>query len=143
LLLFLVSLLGMTSPKVMQATAGQDVPQPIGPFSQAVHAGQFLFISGQLPIDPQTGRLVEDTIEAQVRRSIDNIEALLHAEGLTLAHVVRTEVYLKDMNDFARMNTVYAERFTGATKPARQAMQVVMLPLDARVEISCIAFIAP
>lgn len=116
-------------------------PKAIGPYSQAIQAGQFLFVSGQIPINPQTGKVDEGTIEWQTRQVFANIEAVLKAAGLTLNDVVKCEVYLKDMQDFQAMNAIYAEKFTGPIKPARQAMQVGKLPMDVRVEISCFAFI--
>lgn len=116
-------------------------PKAIGPYSQGVLAGQFLFVSGQLAIDPATGQMMGQTIEAQTTQVLNNIEAILRVQGLTLANVVKSEVYLKNMDDFKSMNKVYAERFVHAIKPARQAMQVARLPLDALVEISCIAFV--
>lgn len=118
-----------------------EAPQAIGPYSQAVQAGQYLFVSGQLAIDPDSNKLVGNTIGEQTSQVLNNIEAILRAQGLTLKDVVKAEVYLKDMNDFKGMNSVYTERFAHAVKPARQAMQVARLPLDALVEISCIAFI--
>lgn len=116
-----------------------QAPKAIGPYSQAVQAGGFLFISGQIPINPDTGKIDETSIEWQTRQVISNIEAILKAEGLTLDHVVRAEVFLKDMGDFQAVNTIYAERFCGAIKPARHAFAVAKLPLDARIEISCTA----
>jgi 2-iminobutanoate/2-iminopropanoate deaminase len=118
----------------------KDAPQAIGPYSQAIKAGSFLFISGQIPIDPVTNEVVERTIQAQTRQVLDNLEAILRSEGLNFAHVVKTEVYLKDIQDFKEMNAIYAERFSSPIKPARQAMQVGKLPLDVLVEISCVAF---
>jgi len=112
---------------------------PIGPYSHAVKAGSFLFVSGQIPVDPTTGKVVESTIEAQTTQVLNNLEAVLESEGFTLEHVVKTEVYLKNMDDFQAMNKLYADRFTSPKKPARQAMQVAKLPLDVLVEISCIA----
>jgi len=117
----------------------EELAPPIGPYSHAVKAAGLLFVSGQIPVDPQTGKVVEGGIEAQTQQVIDNIEAVLRSEGLTLENVVKTEVYLKNMDDFKTMNMVYAERFSQAKKPARQAMQVGKLPLDVLVEISCIA----
>lgn len=117
----------------------QHAPAAIGPYSQAVLATPFLFVSGQIPIDPKTGTLVADTIEDQTRQVLANIEAILKAANLTFADVVKTEVYLKDMQDFAAMNAIYAEAFRGPVLPARQAMQVAKLPRDVRIEISCIA----
>jgi 2-iminobutanoate/2-iminopropanoate deaminase len=117
-----------------------EAPQVIGPYSQAVQAGEYLFISGQLAINPNTNRLTGDTIEEQTAQVLNNIESILRSQGLAFKDVVKTEVYLKDMNDFKGMNAIYAQRFSHAIKPARQAMQVAKLPLDGLVEISCIAF---
>lgn len=116
-------------------------PKAIGPYSQAVRAGQFLFVSGQLPINPQTGKVDDGTIEGQTRQVLANIEAILQAAGLSFNDVAKCEVYLKDMQDFQAMNGIYAEKFSGPVKPARQAMQVGKLPMDVRVEISCFALI--
>jgi 2-iminobutanoate/2-iminopropanoate deaminase len=118
-----------------------EAPHAIGPYSQAVLAGQFLFVSGQLAIDPASNQLIGNTIGEQTSQVLNNIESILRAQGLTLEDVVKAEVYLKDMNDFKGMNAVYTERFSHAIKPARQAMQVAKLPLDALVEISCVAFV--
>jgi len=114
-------------------------PSAIGPYSQGIEANGFVFVSGQLPIDPKTNTMVERTISAQTKQVLDNVEAILKEAGLTLNDVVKSEVFLKDMQDFKEMNAIYAERFSGPIKPARQAFQVAMLPLDALVEISCIA----
>ena len=118
-----------------------EAPQAIGPYSQAVQAGQYLFVSGQLAIDPASNKLIGSTIGEQTSQVLNNIESILRTQGLTLKDIVKAEVYLKDMNDFKSMNLIYAERFSHTVKPARQAMQVARLPLDALVEISCIAFI--
>ena len=118
-----------------------EAPQVIGPYSQAIQAGQYLFISGQLAIDPISNKLIGTKIEEQTCQALNNIESILRAQDLALKDVVKVEVYLKDMNDFKGMNSIYAERFSHDVKPARQAMQVAKLPLDALVEISCIAFI--
>jgi 2-iminobutanoate/2-iminopropanoate deaminase len=126
--------------EIVKVTTDQ-APKAIGPYSQAIRAGHYLFVSGQLSIDPATGKLTGDTIEEQTQQVLNNIEAILNAQGLTFEHVVKSEVYLKDLRDFQGMNGVYATRFSHDTKPARQAMQVARLPLDALVEISCIAFI--
>ncbi len=123
----------------MQRIHTDDAPKAIGPYSQAVMAGDLLFVSGQLPIDRKVNKIVETTIEGQTLQILNNIEAILLAAGLSLNHVVRAEVYLKDLNDFQKMNGVYAEKFSGPIKPARQAFQISRLPLDALVEISCIA----
>jgi 2-iminobutanoate/2-iminopropanoate deaminase len=119
-----------------------EAPKAIGPYSQAVQAGQYLFISGQLAIEPTSNKLIGATIEEQTTQVLNNIESILRAQGLSFKDVVKAEVYLKDMNDFKGMNVVYAERFSDGVKPARQAMQVAKLPLDALVEISCIAYIS-
>src|SRR3989344_3775680 len=95
-------------------------PKAIGPYSQAVVAGSFLFVSGQIPIDPGTGKVADHTIQGQTRRVFENIEAILRAAGLSLGDVVRAEVYLKNMDDFQEMNAIYAEKFKQPVKPARQ-----------------------
>lgn len=117
-------------------------PKAIGPYSQAISAGSFLFVSGQVAIDPATSKLAGDTIEEQTKQVLKNLEAILAAANLTLENVVKTEVYLKDLKDFQGMNTLYAEKFTYPEKPARATVQVAKLPLDALVEISCIAVIS-
>lgn len=114
-------------------------PQAIGPYSQAVRAAPFIFVSGQLPVDPATGKLVEADIVLQINRVLDNLEAILKASGCSFQEVVRCDVFVKDLNDFALVNQEYAKRFTQTVPPARQTIQVARLPLDALVEISCIA----
>ncbi len=116
-------------------------PKAIGPYSQAIKAGNFLFLSGMLPIDPKVSKIVETTIEGQTRQIFHNIEEVLKAAGLNLEHVVRMEVFLKDLADFQAMNGVYASKFPQDAKPARHAFQVARLPLDALVEITCTAII--
>lgn len=123
----------------IQKIETRKAPKAIGPYSQGVMTEELVFVSGQIPIDPLSGKIVQISIEGQTRQVIDNLEAILNAAGLTLDDVVKAEVFLKDMNDFQKMNAVYAERFSGSIKPARQAVQVVRLPMDAMVEISCIA----
>ena len=118
----------------------EAAPKAIGPYSQAVMAGNFVFVSGQIPLSPSTAIIVQDGIREQTRQVIKNIEAVLIEAGLSLMSVVKTEVFLKDMNDFTAMNEVYATFFTGETKPARQTVQVSRLPRDVLIEISCIAF---
>jgi 2-iminobutanoate/2-iminopropanoate deaminase len=118
-----------------------NAPSAIGPYSQAVRAGNMLFVSGQIPIDPQTGKVIEDTaIRAQTRRVLDNMFAIVRAAGGSPESIVRTTVFLKDMNDFAEMNTAYAEYFQSAP-PARSTVQAARLPRDVSVEIDCIAII--
>lgn len=117
-----------------------NAPKAIGPYSQAVKAGSFLFVSGTLPVDPATGLLSATTIEDQTRQVLKNIDAILKDQGLTFAKVVKTEVYLTNINDFKTMNEIYALEFSNPIKPARQTMEVSALPLGALIEISCIAF---
>ena len=117
-----------------------NAPAPIGPYSQAVKAGNFVFVSGQIPLDPQTGTLVIGGIEAETHRVIKNIEAILEEANATLHHVVKTTIFLKSMNDFARVNAVYASYFTG-DYPARETVEVSRLPKDVNVEISVVAFV--
>lgn len=116
-----------------------NAPAAIGPYSQGVVAGDLVFCSGQLPIDPATGELDGATAGEQTDRSITNLEAVLVAAGLGLADVVKTTVFLADIADFAGMNDVYSTRFTGAVLPARSAFQVAALPRGALVEIEAIA----
>jgi 2-iminobutanoate/2-iminopropanoate deaminase len=116
-------------------------PAAIGPYSQGIRAGNLLFISGQIPIDPTTGVLIEaKDIQSQTRRALLNLKEILIAGGATLENVVRTTVFLKDMNDFAEMNSVYAEFFQ-TSAPARATVEVTRLPRDASVEIDCIAVV--
>ena len=116
-------------------------PPALGPYSPAIRAGNFVFVSGQIPIDPFTGELIpEKDIAAQTRRVLQNMQALLAAAGATLDQVVRTTVYLKDMNEFAGMNGVYSE-FFAHTPPARATVEVARLPKDVRIEIDCIAIV--
>ena len=120
----------------------EAAPKAIGPYSQAIRAGQLLFVSGQIPLNPKTGKVEETSIEGQTRQVFANIKAILEAAGCGFENVVRVEVYLKDLQDFGVMNQLYATYFTSDPKPARQAMQVAKLPLEVKIEISCIAFIS-
>jgi 2-iminobutanoate/2-iminopropanoate deaminase len=120
------------------AVASPHAPKAIGPYSAALRAGQLLFVSGQVPFDPATGALIDGDIAAQTRRVLENVGALLDAAGLSHAHVVRTTVFLADMDDFAAMNEVYREFFTDPY-PARSTVQAARLPRDARIEIDAIA----
>ena len=113
-------------------------PAAIGPYSQAIQIGQLLFTSGQIPIDPETGAMVEGGIQEQARQSLNNIKAILNAAGTNMGAVVKTTVFLQDMNDFAAMNEIYAQFFQEPF-PARSAVQVGRLPKDAKVEIEAIA----
>jgi 2-iminobutanoate/2-iminopropanoate deaminase len=116
-----------------------QAPKAIGPYSQAVRAGNLLFLSGQIPLDPATMTIVEGDIAAQTHRVMRNLTAVLEAAGLSLAHVVRTTIFLADINDFAAVNDVYGSYFDQPA-PARSTVQVARLPRDARVEIDAIAF---
>jgi 2-iminobutanoate/2-iminopropanoate deaminase len=123
----------------MKKIETENAPKAIGPYSQAIAAGNFLFVSGQLPLDPKTGEFVAPTIRNQTHQVLNNIEEILKTAGLTWQNVVKVEVFMKDLQDFKEMNAIYTERFTHAIKPARQAFQVARLPMDALIEISCIA----
>ncbi len=116
-------------------------PAPVGPYSQAVRQGNLLFVSGQIPLDPETGMLVGEEIEEQTERVIANLRAVLEAAGSSLDRVLRTTVYMGDLAAFARMNAVYARHFTGDPKPARSTVQAAGLPLGAQIEIDAIAAI--
>ena len=122
------------------AVSSPNAPKAIGPYSPAVRSGNLLFVSGQVPIDPATGNMIEGDIAAQTRRVLDNVGALLAAGGGSFANVVRTTVFLADMNDFAAMNQVYGEYFS-EPYPARATVQVARLPKDSRVEIDVIAML--
>ncbi len=117
----------------------EKAPAAIGPYSQAVAAGPYLFCSGQIPLDPATGALVSGGIEPQTRRVLDNLSAVLAAAGSCLGDVVKTTVFLSDLSDFAAMNAVYAEYFPEAP-PARSTVQVAALPKGAALEIEALAF---
>ena len=121
-----------------QAVAAPGAPKAIGPYSPAIRSGQFLFLSGQIPLDPATGTLAGGDVAAQTEQVMRNIGALLAAAGAGFEHVVRTTVFLADMNEFAAMNDVYA-RFVVDPPPARATVQVARLPRDVRVEIDAIA----
>lgn len=119
--------------------ATEKAPGAIGPYSQAVRMGNMILVSGQLPIDPATGAFAGDDIVSQTRQSLTNIRAILESEGLSMDHVIRTGVFLKDMNQFGDMNQVYGTFFE-KDYPARAAVEVARLPKDALVEIEAIAW---
>lgn len=121
-----------------QAVSSDAAPKAIGPYSQAIRAGSLVFVSGQIPLDPATGAMVEGDIAAQTHRVFANLRAILEAAGATFDHVVRTTVYLADMNDFAVVNEIYGTYFSSPA-PARATVQAARLPKDARVEIDLIA----
>ena len=115
-----------------------QAPKAIGPYSQAIRIGNFVFSAGQLGLDPATGNIIAGGIEAETRRSLQNLSAVLQAAGTSLANVVKTTVFLKDMNDFQKMNAVYGEFFS-SNPPARSTVQVARLPKDGNVEIEVVA----
>ena len=123
-----------------QAVSAPNAAKPIGPYSPAIRAGNLLFVSGQVGFNPATGALVDGDVVAQTDQVMRNIVSLLAAAGADFAHVVRTTVYLADMNEFAKMNEVYA-RYVVDPPPARSTVQVARLPRDARVEIDVIAVV--
>lgn len=124
------------SPK--QTVTAANAPQAIGPYSHAVCANGFVFCAGQIGIDPATGQMIPGGVEAEARQALTNLQAVLEAAGCSLADVVKTTVFLRDINDFPRMNGVYSQFFTEHF-PARSAMQVAALPRSAAVEIEAIA----
>lgn len=117
-------------------------PAAIGPYSQGIVANGFVFVSGQTPLDPQSGQLVEGGIEVQTRRVLDNVKAVLEAAGSRMEQVVKTTIFLKDMNDFQTVNGIYGEYFSGVL-PARATVEVARLPRDCQVEIEVIALAPP
>ena len=117
----------------------KNAPAAIGPYSQAVQVGDIVFLSGQLGVNPETGEFAQGGVEAQTRQAFENIKAVLAEAGLTMDNVVKTTVFLQDMNDFAAMNGVYATYFTEGSYPARSAVQVAKLPKGGLVEIESIA----
>ena len=121
-----------------QIVSTDRAPAAIGPYSQAVRANGFVFLSGQIPLDPSTGQLVEGDIEAQTRQVMKNLEAVLLAAGTSFDKVVRATIYLTDLSDFARVNAIYGERFP-EHPPARATVQVSALPRGANVEIDLVA----
>ena len=119
--------------------ATKDAPQAIGPYSQAIKHGPFVFLAGQIPIDPKTNQLLQNAgIEEQTRLVLDNLKAVLAASGMTMENIVSTSVFMKDLNEFPRMNEVYGSYFKNAP-PARATVEVARLPRDVKVEISAIA----
>jgi len=118
----------------------EKAPQAIGPYSQGILTGNFVFTAGQISLDPETGEIVPGGIEAETRRVLQNLSSVLEAAGSSLDRVVKTTVFLRDMGDFARMNSVYAEFFTGSF-PARSTVQVAALPKNAAIEIEAVAIV--
>ena len=129
----------MTSER-SQSIETAKAPTPIGPYSQAVRSGSFLFMSGQVGFDPASGALVRDGVEAQVRQALRNLEAVIHEAGGTIGDIVKTTVFVVDLGDFSKVNRVYAD-FFGEFRPARSTVEISKLPLDAAVEIEAIAIL--
>jgi 2-iminobutanoate/2-iminopropanoate deaminase len=123
---------------MIETVSTEKAPKALGPYSQALKAGGFVWCSGQIPINPATGAIEAVTIEDQTRQVIENLSNVLAAAGSSLASVVKTTVFIKDMNDFAALNEVYAEMF-GETKPARSCVEVARLPKDVKIEIEAVA----
>ena len=130
--------MAMWEKRGREAVSTDAAPRAIGPYSQAIRAGSMLFVSGQIPLDPATGAMVDGDIAAQTHRVFANLKAILDAAGASFDHVVRTTVYLADMNDFATVNEIYGTYFSSPA-PARATVQAARLPKDARVEIDLIA----
>ncbi|UVL86134.1 RidA family protein [Pseudomonas sp. B21-028] len=129
---------GCSMMKETSAISTTNAPTAIGPYSQAIRAGDMLFLSGQIPLDPATGQISGSTVDEQTKRVLDNLSAVLAANDMTMANVVSTTVYMRDLNDFTAMNKVYGTYFT-SNPPARATIQVARLPRDVMVEISAIA----
>ena len=123
----------------MDKIATKKAPEAIGPYSQAVRVGGLLFVSGQLPIDPITRKIVRGDIGVMTRRILKNIEAILEEAGVELDDIVKATIFLKDMEDYSEVNREYGTHFSGPIFPARETVQVSALPLGARIEISCVA----
>lgn len=127
-----------TQPSVKEVVATPSAPSAIGPYSQAVKVGNSLYVSGQIAMDPETGQMSTGSIEDQTQLALENVKAILKASDMSMADVVSTTVYLKDLNDFSKMNAVYA-RYFEKNPPARATVQIARLPRDASIEISVIA----
>jgi 2-iminobutanoate/2-iminopropanoate deaminase len=123
---------------MIETVSTGNAPKALGPYSQALKAGGFVWCSGQIPVNPATNTVEAVTVEEQTRQAITNLASVLDAAGSSLSQVVKTTVYLKDMNDFAAVNGVYANLF-GEVKPARSCVEVSRLPKDVKVEIDCVA----
>jgi 2-iminobutanoate/2-iminopropanoate deaminase len=119
----------------------ESAPAPIGPYNQAVLKGNTLYTSGQIAINPSTGELVTDTIEVETEQVMQNMKAVLHEAGMTFENVVKTTIFIMDMNDFGKINTIYGSYFNEKTAPARETVQVACLPKNVNVEISMIAIL--
>lgn len=130
----------MAQDKIKEVIFSKDAPAAIGPYSQGIKAGDFIFVSGQIPIDPATGSIIQGGIEEQTEQVLKNLREILAVSGLTLADIVKTTLYLKDLSDFERINNVY-KRYFVETPPARSTVEVSGLPKDVQIEIDAIAFV--
>jgi len=128
------------NPKKTEQLNTEKAPRALGAYSQAVVAGDYIFVSGQLPIKPATGDISGGNITVQTLQSISNIENILSERGMDLSNVVKTEIFLSSMEDFEEMDSTYASKFTGEVKPARYVVQAARLPKDVLVEIACVAY---
>lgn len=135
---FLAVTAGCSTTQGSSAVSTTSAPAALGPYSQAIRSGNMLFLSGQIPLDPATGQISGSTVDEQTKRVMDNLVAVLAANDMTMANVVSTTVYVRDLNDFAAMNKVYGTYFT-SNPPARATVQAARLPKDVTVEISAIA----
>ena len=124
---------------MIEAFNPDKAPKVLGPYSHAIKANNFLFVSGQLPINPQNGQIESLDIEAQTQQVLNNLETVLKSAGLDQRSVVRCDIFLKNLRDFSKVNAIYGDFFDTKTKPARQTVEVSRLPMDALIEISCIA----
>jgi 2-iminobutanoate/2-iminopropanoate deaminase len=128
------------APSDRQVVTTDRAPEAIGPYSQAVRAGRLVFVSGQIALDPTTGQIIDGGVQAQTEQALAQLRAILEAAGTSMSAVVKTTVYLADLNDFAAMNAVYGAHFP-TSAPARSTIQAARLPRDARVEIDAIAIV--
>lgn len=135
---FLAVTAGCSTTQGSSAVSTTSAPAALGPYSQAIRSGNMLFLSGQIPLDPATGQISGSTVDEQTKRVMDNLAAVLAANDMTMANVVSTTVYMRDLNEFAAMNKVYGTYFT-SNPPARATVQAARLPKDVTVEISAIA----
>ena len=124
----------------MEVIATTNAPKALGPYSQAIKAGNTIYVSGQIPLIPETMEIISDDVQEQTKQSLENVKAVLEAAGATLNDVVKASVFIKDMNDFAKINEIYATYFT-ENKPARACVEVARLPKDVKVEIEVIAVV--
>lgn len=122
-----------------QIIVTKGAPEPIGPYSQAVLHGDTLYVSGQIAIDPESGNLLQKDIESETRRVMKNMGAVLNEAKMDFSNVIKCSIFIKDMNDFKKINKIYGSYFDPVTAPARETVEVSRLPKDVRVEISCIA----